>query len=100
MFFYRAIFRTNREEPPAGLIVVEASTGPLRAVMWSHRGKAWTFSPEIAAPMLFDDRNFDRWTEVDRSRAEEIALTLGTELPSELELHRISNEGEQAQIQR
>ncbi len=83
-----------------GLITVEASTGPLRAVLWNHRAKAWTFSPDIAARILYDDRNFDRWTEVDRSRAEEIALTLGTELPSELELHRISNEGEQAQIQR
>ena len=96
MFFYRAIFRTNQEEPPTGLVAVEGSTGPLRAVLWNHRVKAWTFSPEIAAPILFDDRNFDRWTEVDRPTAEEIALTLGTELPSEQELHRIA---EEAQIQ-
>jgi len=40
----------------------------------------------------YDDRNSDRWSEVDRARAEEIARSLGTELPSEPELHRICGE--------
>ena len=94
MFHYQAVFRNTQEDPPAGLIVVERSTGPLRAVIWSHRSKTWAFNPKAAAPFLYDDRNFDRWTEVDRTRAEEIARSnLETELPSEEELHRICEEG-------
>ncbi len=96
MFLYRATFRKDQEESAAGLIAEEPTMGPFRAVVWSHRARAWTFNPEAAASFLLDDRNFDRWTEVDRTRAEEIARTLGTELPSEQELHRISEEGARA----
>ena len=95
MFGYYALFETNSNEPPVGLIVLERSTGPLRAVLWNHLANAWTFSPDLAAPILYDDRNWDRRERVDRSTAEEIALSLGTELPSEEELHRICEEGEQ-----
>lgn len=93
MFHYRALFRTSPEEPPVGLMVVESSTGPLRAVMWNHRSNAWTFSPKTLARILYGDEYEERRQIVDRSRAEEIARTLGTELPSEEELHRICEEG-------
>jgi hypothetical protein len=93
---YYALFKETTSEPPGGLIVVERSTGPFRAVMWSHRSTAWTFNPGTAARLLFDDRIEDRFQRVDRARAEEIARTLGTELPSEEELHRICEEGARA----
>jgi hypothetical protein len=94
MFLYRATFRTGQEEPAAGLIAEEPTNGPFRAVVWNHRARAWTFNPEAAASFLLDDRNFDRWTEVDRTKAEEIARTFGTELPTEEELHRMCEEGD------
>ncbi len=43
-----------------GLIMVEGSPGPLRAVLWNRRAKAWACSPDIAARSLYDDRNLDR----------------------------------------
>jgi len=89
MFGYYALFRTSKTAPSVGLITRQRSTGPLRAVLWNHRAKAWTFSPEIAAPILYDDRNSDRLLRVDRATAEEIARSLGTELPTEEELHQI-----------
>ncbi len=92
MFYYQALYWRSLDEPPSGLIVVEGSPGPLRAVIWNHRVKAWTCDPDSAAWILYDDRNSDRWSEVDRARAEEIARSLGTELPSEPELHRICGE--------
>jgi hypothetical protein len=89
MFGYYALFRTSKTEAPVGLITRERSTGPLRAVLWNHRLREWTFSPEIAAPILYDDQNSDRFERVDRPQAEEIARSLGTELPTETELHQI-----------
>jgi hypothetical protein len=100
MFGYHAVYKTDNSEPPIGLIVRERSKGPLRAAIWNHRAKAWTFSPEVAAPFLYDDRNWDRTELVDRSTAEQIALSLGTVLPSEEELHRICEEGDQARQRR
>ncbi len=41
-------------------IMVEGSPGPLRAVLWNRRAKAWACSPDIAARSLYDDRNLDR----------------------------------------
>jgi len=97
-FSYHAVFKMGETSgPAAGLIVVERSQGPLRAVIWSHRRKAWTFNPRAAAPLLFDDQQYDQQTVISRPQAEEIARTLGTELPSEEELHRISEEGEASQ---
>jgi hypothetical protein len=93
MFYYHAVFQTHLEEAPAGLIVEESVGGPLRAVIWNHRLKAWTFNPTAAARFLRHDDYEDRRQRVDRTRAEEIARNLGTELPSEEELHRICEEG-------
>lgn len=94
-FSYHAVFKTGTATwPAAGLMVVERSAGPLRAVIWSHRQKAWMFNPRAAAPLLLDDQMYDQQAPVTRDQAEGIARTLGTELPSEDELHRISEEGE------
>ena len=100
MFYYHALHHQTLAEPPVSVIVVEGSAGPLRAVLWNTGTSSWTFSPDVVAPILYDDRNFDRWTNVDRRRAEEIARDLGTELPSEEELHRMCEEGETARQRR
>ncbi len=60
MFYYRALYWRSLDEPPSGLIMVEGSPGPLRAVLWNRRAKAWACSPDIAARSLYDDRNLDR----------------------------------------
>lgn len=93
MFHYRAVYLRDETEDPIGLIVEETSAGPLRAVIWDRRGQQWTFSPEVAAPIMFDSRNRRRWRLISRQEAQQIARTLGTELPSEAELHQICEAG-------
>jgi hypothetical protein len=94
MFRYYAILTMEEPDaPPTGLIAREDSDGPLRTVMWNHRSRAWTCEPETAALFLYDQRYQSRRTAVERSRAEEIVRTLGTELPTEDELHRICEAG-------
>jgi hypothetical protein len=98
-FGYWAIYRTEEKVPPAtGLICDEFSTDPLRAVIWSHHQKRWAFNPKAAAPFLFDFEKMDRGGRISREDAERTALEqFGVPLPSEEELHRICEQGEQAE---
>lgn len=97
-FAYWAIFATEERIPPAtGVFCDELSRGPLRAVMWSREAQTWIFNPGPAARLLFDDQLQDRISQLTREEAETIALQrYGVPLPSEEELHRICEEGEQA----
>ena len=89
--YYRVLYREgDRERTPAGLVVVEAANGPLRAVSWDHLRRTWRFNPEAAARNLYDPRHRARWDPVDRPTAERIAREhLGTELPAEETLHQM-----------
>jgi hypothetical protein len=90
MFSYHAVFRMGTTTWPAtGLVAVQPSTGPYRAVIWSPRRRVWVFDPQTAALFLFSEESSEQFTTVDRSTAEEIARSLGTELPTEEELHQI-----------
>ena len=97
-FGYWAIYETEERVPPAtGVFCEEFSLGPLRAVTWSQAAQTWIFNPGPAARFLFDDQLQDRISQVTRAEAERIALDrFGVPLPSEEELHRICEEGEQA----
>ena len=97
-FVYWAIFETEARIPPAtGVFCDELSRGPLRAVTWGYDAQTWIFNPGPAARLLFDDQLQDRISQVTRAEAERIALDrFGVPLPSEEELHRICEEGEQA----
>lgn len=98
-FGYWAIHRAGEPNSPAtGLICSEYGPGPFRAVIWSHYQKKWAFNPRAAAPFLFDFEKMDRSTKISRAEAEKLALEkFGVPLPSEEELHRISEEGDQAE---
>lgn len=73
---------------------LQVSEGPLRAVIWHVRQRAWTYDPEVAARFLFDDRYFDRRSVIDRPTAEQIAReVLLTELPGEAELRSMCETG-------
>jgi len=98
-FGYFAIFQTEERIPPAtGVFCTESSRGPLRAVTWSRAAQTWIFNPSpVVAKLLFDDQAWDRRDQITRAEAERIALDrYGSALPSEEELHRICEEGEQA----
>src|SRR5689334_18618496 len=83
---------------PTGLICNEYSRGPFRAVIWDHFEKKWSFRPRAAAPFLFDFEKMDRSTKISRAEAEKLALErFGVPLPSEEELHRICEEGDEAE---
>ena len=94
---YYAVFGLQtRTWPAVNLVVRQLGAGEgMRAVIWNHREQAWTFSPATAESALaYDDMEDEqRFEEVDRPRAREIALTLGTKLPAKEELHRICREG-------
>jgi hypothetical protein len=102
LFDYHAIYLTpEKAPPPGGLICNQYTPGPTRAVIWSHGKKAWIFNPKTAARFLYDDEHQERVSLVSRVEAERIAREyLGTELPTEEELHRICAEGEAAQTDR
>jgi hypothetical protein len=95
-FNYTEILKTDRSGIVTSVIAhQELSGAPLRAVMWSNLHQAWIFAPEIAARLLYDDLNFDRLRNVDRTTAEVAAReALPAELPSEDELAAIAAEGE------
>jgi hypothetical protein len=97
-FAYFAIFQTEERTPPAaGVFCTESSQGPLRAVTWGYDEQTWIFNPGPAARLLFDDQVWDLQSQITRAEAERTALDrYGVPLPSEEELHRICEEGEQA----
>jgi hypothetical protein len=73
----------------------EVNDHPLRAVLWSVLHHAWISAPGTAARLLYDDRNFERLRNVDRTSAEKTAReSLRVELPSDAELTSIAEEGE------
>ncbi|MGH3656417.1 MAG: hypothetical protein ACRDUA_07140, partial [Micromonosporaceae bacterium] len=87
------VYLRDQTEDPIGLIVEETSDGPLRAVILDRRRQEWTFSPDVAAPIMFDVRNRRRWKLISRQEAWSVAQSLGATLPSESELHRICEAG-------
>ena len=96
--FYHAIYRTPEKVPPAGgLMCDEATSGPPRTVLWNHLNRAWEYNRRVGARFLFDEEARERKTVVSRSEAERIAREeLGTELPTEAEIHQIVLAGEAA----
>lgn len=80
-----------RRPGPANLYVVEPSAGPVRAIRLHHPTKTWTYDPATVQARLMDDfdQGDNRISRVDRTRAEEIAQLLETQLPSEAEIRKL-----------
>jgi hypothetical protein len=94
-FDYDVVYQMGRGSPLTSLIVSWLETDrPLRAVLWSVPRQRWISAPEIAVTLLYDDTEEKGVGPVDRATAERIAREyLGTELPTEEQLHRICEEG-------
>lgn len=95
---FRYYVAIERDEPdrPRGLFAVnsDVDAGRLDTMLYSHLRKRWVSDPGAVSQALFGLDNFDRHREVDRSQAEEAAAVIGTFVPSEEKLMRISDEAE------
>jgi len=88
----------ERHPGPANLFIVQPSAGPVRAIRLHHPTKTWTFDPTTVHFALMDDfdQGDDLIWQVDRTRAEKVALLLGAPLPSETQLHQLMQDGASA----
>lgn len=95
-FRYYVAIEEDEPERPRGLFAVnrDVDAGRLDTMLYSHLRKRWVSDPDVVSQALFGLDNLDRRREVDRSQAEEAASIIGTDLPSEEELMRISDEAE------
>jgi len=95
-FSYRAVLKSDGSGRVTSLIAYQVlDDRPLRAVIWDAQHREWVSAPELAAPLLYDERNGDRVQIIDRAEAETIARqSLSTELPDTEALAAISDEGE------
>ena len=71
---YYAVFRMGDSRVPAGLFVLDVRQG--EALLWDHRRGSWAYDPGLVTRFLDDYRNFDRYENIDRAEAEQIALTV------------------------
>lgn len=80
---YYLIYRTDEQDGPAGLFVMDAGLG--QAILWDHRARAWAYDPDLVVRFLNDYRNLDRYKNVGRAAAEAVAVAVtgGERLPDE-----------------
>jgi hypothetical protein len=90
---------TEEDQPgPVNLFILEPSPGPVRALRLHHPTKTWKFDPVTVRYSLIEDfdQGDDLIWQVDRTRAEKVALLLGAPLPSETQLHQLMQDGASA----
>ncbi|MEU8184742.1 hypothetical protein AB0B86_28685 [Micromonospora sp. NPDC049047] len=81
---YYVIYRNDeRVGGPAGLFVMNVGAG--NAILWDHRRGGWAVDAGLVLRFLSDYRNMDRYENVDRAKAEQIApiVTGSPGLPDE-----------------
>ncbi|MEU7839727.1 hypothetical protein AB0B39_02035 [Micromonospora sp. NPDC049114] len=90
---YYVIYRIDGQGPPAGLFVMDAGLG--QAVLWDHRARTWAYDPGLVVRFLDDYRNVDRYKNVSRAVAEEVAATVtdGESLPDEDSIRAMFGDG-------
>ncbi len=95
-FRYFVIFSHEEPDRPQGLMAVnrDKEASRLDTIAYSHMRKRWESNPEVVGRFLFGEDYYDEREEVSRYRAEEVAGMIGTVLPSEEEMMRISDEAE------
>ncbi|MGK5679879.1 hypothetical protein [Actinoplanes sp. URMC 104] len=95
-FAYKVILSSRDPSTITSLVAYQAAADqPLRAVTWSVPQQEWIFAPYLVSRILFDDMEQSRGRTVDRTTAEHVAReVLHTELPSEIDLAEMSDEGE------
>ncbi|MEU8209376.1 hypothetical protein AB0B85_09265 [Micromonospora sp. NPDC049044] len=80
---YYAVWRSDESRLPVGLFVLDAGQG--QALLWDHRRGSWAYDPNLVVRFLDDYRNVDRYENIDRAKAEQIApiVTGSPGLPDE-----------------
>lgn len=96
---FRYFILRNPDKPhwPDGLMAVnrDKPSHRLDTIAYNHLTKSWESDPDSVSMYLFGE-DFDDWRrEVPRSEAEECAARIGTVLPSEDEMIRITDAAEQ-----
>jgi hypothetical protein len=95
-FRYFILKNPRRPNWREGLIALnrDKEAGRLDTIAYDHLDGSWESDPYSVTTFLFGD-DYDDWlTEVPRSAAEECAARIGTTLPTEQEMMRISDEAE------
>jgi hypothetical protein len=94
-FGYLAIRRSDDLTTPVMTVLVsEVTLGPPRTILFNRPERIWEFDREFGAMYRFDPKYQERTERISRTDAERMAIELGTELPSETELHRLMLIGE------
>ena len=96
-FGYRTILKSDESGTITSMVAHHIDVAhPLQAVMWSAPRKAWIYAPGLAVRFIYDDQFQDRIQVIDRPTAEQIAReVLRADLPTEANLMRMCEEGEQ-----
>ncbi|MBO4164798.1 hypothetical protein [Micromonospora antibiotica] len=74
MLTYYVLSRNAQTAEPAGVFVIDPARG--HALMWDHRRRSWVYNPGLVTRFLDDYRNLDRYREVDRVAADQVALAV------------------------
>jgi hypothetical protein len=84
---YYAVYRSDESRVPVGLFVLDAGHG--EALLWDHRRGSWAYDPDLVVRFLDDYRNIDRYENIARATAEQIASTVtgSPGLPDEAAFH-------------
>lgn len=90
-YLVRSEYRTG----PANVFIVESWLGPVRAVRLDHPSKSWVWDPMTVHLTLMDDMDQEESlvTQLNRTQAEEVAVLLGSDLPSEDRLRHMMQDG-------
>ena len=95
-FRYFILKNPRRPNWREGLMALnrDKDAGRLDTIAYDYLQGSWESDPYSVTSLLFGD-DYDDWlTEVSRSAAEECAARIGTGLPTEEEMMRISDEVE------
>lgn len=95
-FRYYVTFLSEEPDKPRTLFTVnrDKEAGRLDMIVYSHITKQWESDPGFVTRFLFKEDYLDRRRAIPREQAQEIARMIGTTLPSEQEMIRISDEAE------
>ncbi|MBG6067782.1 hypothetical protein [Micromonospora ureilytica] len=90
---YYVVYRVDDVRIPAGLFVLGAGHG--EALLWDHRCGSWAYDPGLVTRFLNDYRNVDRYDNIDRAEADQIAPTVTglAGLPDEEAFHLLLVKG-------
>ncbi len=97
-FRYFVTFDRDNPNEPLTLFAIndDEEAGRFDTILFNQLTKTWESDPSAVGMFFHSPDYYDERKEISRSRAEEIAPIIGTTLPSEEEMMRISDDAERA----